>query len=107
MGHAAGDAYIKEGCEIICDAFSRSPVFRIGGDEFVAVVQGKDYEYLESRIERINKTNAKNKKNDKVTIAVGYSVYDKKDKFVSDVFERADSLMYANKKKMKAADKNV
>ena len=107
MGHAAGDAYIKEGCEMICDAFSRSPVFRIGGDEFVAVVQGKDYEYLESRIERIGKANAKNKKNGKVTIAIGYSVYDKKDKFVSDVFERADSLMYANKKKMKAADKNV
>lgn len=101
MGHAAGDAYIKEGCEIICDAFARSPVFRVGGDEFVAVVKGKDYEYLESRIEKIDKINKKNKKNGKVTIAVGYSLYEKTDKFASDVFERADSLMYANKKKMK------
>ena len=101
MGHQAGDSYIKEGCEIICDAFARSPVFRIGGDEFVAIVQGKDYDYLESRISKIKKINDKNKKNGKVTIAVGFSVYNKEDKFVSDVFERADSIMYANKKKMK------
>ena len=100
-GHQAGDAYIKEGCEIICDAFSRSPVFRIGGDEFVAIVQGKDYDRIESRITKINKINSKNKKNDKVTIAVGYSLFGKNDKFVSDVFERADSAMYKNKKKMK------
>ena len=100
-GHQAGDAYIKEGCEIICDAFSRSPVFRIGGDEFVAIVQGKDYDRIESRIAKINKINSKNKKNDKVTIAVGYSLFGKNDKFVSDVFERADSAMYKNKKKMK------
>ncbi|MBQ6462095.1 MAG: GGDEF domain-containing protein [Pseudobutyrivibrio sp.] len=100
-GHQAGDAYIKEGCEIICDAFSRSPVFRIGGDEFVAIVQGKDYDRLNSRISKITKINDKNKKNGKVTIAVGSSVFNKADKFVSDVFERADSTMYANKKKMK------
>ncbi|MBE5920101.1 MAG: GGDEF domain-containing protein [Pseudobutyrivibrio ruminis] len=100
-GHQAGDAYIKEGCEIICDAFSRSPVFRIGGDEFVAIVQGKDYDHLNSRISKITKINSKNKKNDKVTIAVGYSLFGKNDKFVSDVFERADSVMYKNKKKMK------
>lgn len=100
-GHQAGDAYIKEGCEIICDAFSRSPVFRIGGDEFVVIVQGKDYDHLNSRISKITKINDKNKKNGKVTIAVGSSVFNKGDKFVSDVFERADSTMYANKKKMK------
>ena len=100
-GHQAGDTYIKEGCEIICDVFSRSPVYRIGGDEFVAIVQGKDYDHIDSRISKISKINAKNKKSGDVTIAVGYSSFGGGDKFVSDVFERADSLMYTNKKEMK------
>ncbi len=100
LGHKAGDEYIKEGCQIICEIFSRSPVLRVGGDEFVVVAQGKDYESLDNRLEKINKANKKNKKAGKVTIAFGASRFDK-DKFVSDVFQRADSAMYKNKKVMK------
>lgn len=103
LGHQAGDEYIKEGCHIICEAFAKSPVYRIGGDEFVAVVQGVDYECLDERIERVQRANRRNKKAGKVTIAIGASKYDK-DKFVSDVFERADEAMYANKKMMKEGD---
>lgn len=103
LGHKAGDEYIKEGCHIICEAFSKSPVYRIGGDEFVAVVQGADYECIDTRIERIQRANRRNKKAGKVTIAVGVSKYEG-DKFVSDVFERADKAMYANKKMMKEGD---
>ena len=43
-GHKAGDLYIKGCCHMICDAFKHSPVFRIGGDEFVVLLQGTDYE---------------------------------------------------------------
>ena len=102
LGHQAGDAYIKEGCNILCDVFARSPVYRIGGDEFAVVVRGKDYTFLEARLEKINRANARNKKAGKVTLAVGSAKYSKEDKFVSDVFDRADSEMYKNKKKMKA-----
>ena len=105
LGHKAGDEFIIQGCEIICDAFARSPVYRIGGDEFVVIAQGKDYHLIEKRIEKINKANAKNKKLGKVTIAVGTATFDNKDKFVSDVFERADDMMYKNKKKMKEGGK--
>jgi len=35
MGHKAGDAYIREACTLVCECFQHSPVFRIGGDEFV------------------------------------------------------------------------
>ncbi|MBQ9348348.1 MAG: GGDEF domain-containing protein [Oscillibacter sp.] len=43
QGHDAGDQYIKEGCSLICEVFSHSPVYRIGGDEFVAIMEGRDY----------------------------------------------------------------
>ena len=105
LGHKAGDGYIKDGCEIICDAFSRSPVYRIGGDEFVVVAQGKDYDQIEDHIETINKANADNKKDGKVTLAVGAAKYSPEDKFVSDVFKRADAIMYENKRKMKEMTK--
>ncbi|MBR4706971.1 MAG: GGDEF domain-containing protein [Pseudobutyrivibrio sp.] len=99
-GHHAGDDYIKNGAEIICEAFAHSPVFRIGGDEFVAIVQGKDFTKLDKCLEKIDKVNRKNHKNGEVTMAVGVGLFDNDD-FTSDVFERADSEMYKNKRKMK------
>ena len=44
FGHEAGDEYIIGTCTILCDAFSHSPVFRIGGDEFAVILKGRDYE---------------------------------------------------------------
>ena len=104
LGHHEGDAFIKEGCQIICDTFSRSPVFRIGGDEFAVIVMGKDLTHLDARLQKIAKMNRKNKKLGKVTIAYGAGIYSPEDKFVSDVFNRADSEMYRNKKKMKGTN---
>lgn len=48
MGHQAGDEYIIGACRIICNKFKHSPVFRIGGDEFVAISEGEDYEHIDS-----------------------------------------------------------
>ncbi|SFO10056.1 diguanylate cyclase (GGDEF) domain-containing protein [Pseudobutyrivibrio sp. JW11] len=106
LGHQAGDDYIKEGCMILCDAFSRSPVYRVGGDEFVAIAQGKDYEMIENRLGKIDRANKRNDKANSVTMAVGWAKFSKEDRFVSDVFDRADSAMYENKKKMKEIIKN-
>lgn len=106
QGHQAGDDFIKEGCMILCDAFARSPVYRVGGDEFVAIAQGKDYEMLENRLSKIDRSNKRNDKNNGVTMAVGWAKFGPEDRFVSDVFDRADSAMYENKKKMKEIIKN-
>ncbi|MBQ4464292.1 MAG: diguanylate cyclase, partial [Eubacterium sp.] len=35
IGHKAGDDYIRSASKLLCDTFVHSPVFRIGGDEFV------------------------------------------------------------------------
>ena len=101
-GHQAGDEYIRNGADIICKAFTHSPVYRIGGDEFVVIVQGADYGKIDKCIEKIQRVNIKNGKTGAVTMAVGVAKY-KGEAFTSDVFEKADSAMYENKRKMKEA----
>ena len=103
-GHRAGDAYIKEGCAIICNVFANSTVFRVGGDEFVVVAMERDYDRIDSLMAEIEKINKKNQETDGVVIASGMSRY-ANDRKVSSVFERADDLMYENKRKLKKKKK--
>lgn len=99
-GHQAGDQYIKDGCKIICDIFRHSPVYRIGGDEFVAVIQGKDYEIVEQLMGVLADINHRNFHDNKVVLAGGMARYED-DKNCAAVFRRADQLMYANKMHLK------
>ena len=101
-GHIAGDEYIRSASKLVCETFKHSPVFRVGGDEFVVILLGSDYENREKLeqdfIEKVNDGTGKNK----VSLACGISVFDPAhDKNVSVVFERADALMYKNKESMK------
>ncbi|MBQ5423407.1 MAG: GGDEF domain-containing protein, partial [Clostridiales bacterium] len=43
-GHAYGNEAIQGASRLICDVYKHSPVFRIGGDEFVVILKGTDYE---------------------------------------------------------------
>ncbi len=99
-GHKKGDEFIKEGCNIICKTFAHSPVYRIGGDEFVAIAKGKDYEKLDFLMGVIDMKNNENKISGKVTIAAGTARSSKGLSF-NDVFNQADTCMYEKKKKMK------
>ena len=40
-GHTAGDEMIRAACRIICDTFKKSPVFRVGGDEFAVIPRAR------------------------------------------------------------------
>ncbi len=100
MGHLMGDRYIIDGYNMISTAFSNSPVFRLGGDEFAVIVQGEDYNNLDEHMAKIEKQNLKNKQAGKVVIAAGMSRFER-DRCVEDVFQRADSNMYLNKKALK------
>ena len=102
-GHHVGDMFIKSGCHIICNAFGHSPVYRVGGDEFVAIAQGKDYEKLESLLDKIDKINQENKKKGEVTIAYGACKNAGKT-LVNEIFDQADANMYLHKKRMKSGN---
>ncbi len=100
LGHQAGDEYIKSGCDIICHLFSHSPVYRIGGDEFVVVAQGSDYHNIDSIMLRLENQNLKNKLKGEVVVAGGMSRF-LGDSDVASVFKRADAEMYDNKNELK------
>jgi len=99
-GHQAGDQYIKDSCKIICTAFSHSPVFRVGGDEFVVLAQGEDYENIDALVENLQDRNAEASKTGGIVIACGMAKFEN-DSFVAEVFERADTRMYENKSVLK------
>ncbi len=102
LGHQAGDEFIKNGCSIICDFFKHSPVFRVGGDEFVVIAQGNDYNNADSIMNSFANNNEKHKQTGEVVIAAGISRFNM-DSSVADVFKRADEAMYDNKRLLKEA----
>ena len=102
-GHKAGDEYLKASAKLLCDIFDHSPVFRIGGDEFVVFLRGDNYEARNKLMDDIRKKVRDNQANGSgPVIAVGMSEYDPEtDDLVSDIFERADSIMYTDKQNLK------
>ena len=104
QGHQAGDEYIKAACRMICVLFKRSPVFRVGGDEFVVVLTGEDYDMRGNLMEELNRQSECNCETGGVIVAAGMAEYQMgKDLSMSSVFEQADARMYARKKELKGA----
>ncbi len=111
LGHYMGDEYLKNSCRLICTTYKSSPVYRIGGDEFVVILEGRPYEQRDSLLEafvaemkRIGEADLRPE--EKVSIAYGMAVYEGDRDAVDAVVKRADELMYATKKRMKAGREN-
>jgi predicted signal transduction protein with EAL and GGDEF domain len=94
---------------IISNTFKRSPVFRIGGDEFVVILRNADLENREELFVKFDsecantfvKTDAADVV---VSVAKGFSGYDPgRDSQLADVFNRADEAMYRDKRSTKTA----
>lgn len=102
-GHAVGDDYIRKSAKLLCDTFVHSPVFRIGGDEFVVFIRGDDYSNREKLIKELHEQVQKNLQSGKgPVVACGMAEYTpEKDSLVSEVFDRADKAMYKIKKELK------
>ena len=102
-GHNAGDAYIKGCCHIICEIYKHSPVFRIGGDEFVTVLRGEDYEHRHENFDRLKRTFEQTYGQhdvqpwERYSAAAGRAEFASDDNSVEFVFKRADKAMYADK----------
>lgn len=103
-GHNAGDEYIRASANLLCNIFVHSPVFRVGGDEFVVFLRGNDYFYRDELMEKLRNLVLENKQRGTgVTLASGIAEYNSEtDNFVSDIFNRADKEMYEDKKKLKS-----
>ena len=111
-GHDAGDQLIIGACRFICSIFKRSPVYRIGGDEFSAILMGEDLEAYPALLEEfravIERKEGEEHPETKVSVAQGIAVYDStRDRCFTDVFRRADEAMYGNKAEMKARHREL
>lgn len=107
-GHEFGNVLIINSCKLICRVFMHSPVFRVGGDEFVVLLEGSDYkerqEVLHEFEEMMSFTWGRKYKYEQLSIAYGMSEYDRgNDKSIDDAFKRADMKMYEKKGRMKEA----
>ena len=107
-GHDKGNVALVKLSGIICNIFKHSPVFRVGGDEFIIILMGEDFDHLEEREEQFKNTISEIQKDteleewERVSAAIGVSKFTQNDKTVDDVFKRADEAMYKEKTRMKA-----
>lgn len=109
LGHEKGDVYIKNSCKYICNSFKHSPVYRIGGDEFVVFIKGEDFENRKEIFESFRKdvlafsTDINLADVERISIASGMADVDADfDGEIEAIVKKADELMYINKKEMKA-----
>lgn len=106
-GHDAGDGYLIRSCRLICNIFKHSPVYRVGGDEFIAILIGDDYDHRNALVKDLKEnlspyTDSLPLPINYVSIACGMAVYiPGKDITVGDVVKRADEEMYRNKSEIK------
>ncbi len=109
-GHEKGDIAIQTLCRLVCVTFAHSPVFRIGGDEFVVILKNSDYAAVESLVEKFS-SEIKAMSYDGTaemweapSAAIGFALYEEKVDHGSyeSVFKRADEKMYEHKQQMKA-----
>jgi diguanylate cyclase (GGDEF)-like protein len=109
-GHEKGNLAIQKLCRMVCVTFDHSPVFRIGGDEFVIILRGSNYDDYDQLNERLqNEMKAMQADEtlqpwEKVSASIGAAFYDPaQDDGLDSVFRRADHAMYENKLAMKAS----
>ena len=108
-GHEKGNVSIKKLCALVCEIFEHSPVFRIGGDEFVVILKNRDFRDVDRLINDFNNRLDGFQNDDtlepweKISAAIGFAAFDRNaDKNVEDVFKKADKAMYDRKVSMKA-----
>ena len=108
-GHERGNEYLINACELACDIFGRENVYRVGGDEFVVILDGEKVSTCEESVARLRAMIEKFRADEtleaweKVSAAVGVAYYQAGvDKSADEVFKRSDAEMYKNKLAMKA-----
>ena len=105
MGHQAGDQHLREAAHVITETFASSPVFRVGGDEFVVIVRGNEYKTIDELVEKVKLHNISTVRYGGVVIACGMARF-RNDPSVAQVFRRADKNMYEDKASIKAYIRN-
>lgn len=101
-GHQMGDIYIQNGADAIRKAMEGTDFigYRVGGDEFSVVLKNCDIDMVKNFADRIARmADSINRGGIKTSMSIGYAKFDaEKDRNFSMTMERADAMMYENKR---------
>ena len=104
LGHEMGDALLQSASKLICQMFSQSPVYRIGGDEFAVIVFGTACDTVDEKMrqfrEQMNGV-ADGGNMDEACVASGMAKLGPDGDTVDAIFKAADDRMYRNKAELK------
>lgn len=103
-GHEAGDALLKEAGRYMSKVFEHSALFRIGGDEFVAIMTNEDYDNRVAITQQFESGMGYTLLGEypvQLSISFGGAVYGVDGTDFDMLFKLADDRMYAKKKEMK------
>ena len=108
LGHMEGDRYLTDSADLIRRTFeSRGKVYRMGGDEFCAVMENSSEQEIRALIKSLTEEEAaynERSQTVRMQIAIGFAQYDAdRDSDLDRTRSRADELMYLNKKELKEA----
>ena len=99
-GHAKGDQVLQEISRLIMRHFRTSdPVIRVGGEEFLVIVQTKNIERILEILEDLRydvQRHHFDAIDRRITISIGVAKYHEGDS-IDDLYERADQALYESK----------
>ena len=102
LGHYSGDQYIVNAVNEIKEYFPTAPLYRVGGDEFVAVIEKENYKTRREILELFNRKVDESFTTGDPIISTGLSDYRPGlDNTFRAVFVRADERMYIRKRQLK------
>ncbi|WP_180365696.1 GGDEF domain-containing protein [Kandleria vitulina] len=106
-GHKMGDILLMTAARTIIKYFTDNDLYRIGGDEFVVMLKGKQFTNRKMILADFETEIENNVKNKGVIIASGISIYrPRQDTCYRLIFERADLRMYDCKALLKVMEQS-
>lgn len=93
QGHMAGDELIRKAGKCLEMIFQKKELFRIGGDEFLALCQNTDEESFERCVDLLREQAGEND----VTIAIGSVWKENADENIDHLITEAEQWMYSDK----------
>ena len=104
FGHQEGDAYIgKVAALLVMNMKQAAHIYRMGGDEFLAIYRRTDEKAVVRDIQRVHDACMREGERGayQPELAIGYAVSDTKYNNLRDVLRVADYMMYRNKTELK------
>ncbi|MEE4450909.1 GGDEF domain-containing protein [Novosphingobium resinovorum] len=103
LGHAFGDLVIVGAASVARETLGAANVFRVGGEEFAAIVEAPDPEAIMTRAEALRmafaaRSHVSGQVSRRCTISIGVAVLAPGD-YAAGRFEAADAALYAAKRR--------